>query len=153
MVARTPVQMIEDHAESIASRVVRQIRQDRELKEMARLPESELRDRAFDVLRNLGHWLSVTSWDEMVKRYETLGRRRFGENIPLHEVVRCFCILRENMIDFVWEQGVLESTVQLYAEEELEHRVGRFFDNLVYRVVRGYEEALRESLSLPKAVH
>ncbi len=153
MVTRTPVQIIEDHAELIAGRVLRRIRQDRDLGTMARLPESELKDRALDVLRNLGHWLSVTSSDEMAKRFETLGRSRFGENIPLHEVVRCFCILRENMIDFVREQGVLDSTVQLYAEEELEHCVGRFFDNLVYRVVRGYEEALRESLSLPKAVH
>jgi hypothetical protein len=35
--------------------------------------------------------------------------------------------------------------MQLYAEEELEHRVGRFFDILVYHLVKGYESALRTS--------
>jgi hypothetical protein len=35
------------------------------------------------------------------------------------------------------------TAVQLYAEEELEQRIGRFLDECVYRVVRGYERALR----------
>jgi hypothetical protein len=29
----------------------------------------------------------------------------------------------------------------VYAQEELEQRVGQFFDALVYHVVRGYENA------------
>jgi hypothetical protein len=55
------------------------------------------------------------------------------------------------MMDFVQEQGLrndsvefyveLYSYVDLYAEEELEHRVGRFFDDLVVHLVRGYEAA------------
>jgi hypothetical protein len=31
--------------------------------------------------------------------------------------------------------------VDLYAEEELERRVGRFFDELTIHMVRGYETA------------
>jgi hypothetical protein len=146
MVSRTPVQIIEDHSEQITNKVIRLIRKDPELPKINRLPESELRDRALEVLRNLGHWLSASRWDELAGRYERLGRERFEESFRLHETVRCFHILRESMIDFVREQGVLQSSVELYAEEELEYRMGRFFDNLVYHVVRGYEEALRKTL-------
>jgi hypothetical protein len=35
--------------------------------------------------------------------------------------------------------------IELYAEEELEHRVGRFFDFMLYHVVRGYEAAMRRA--------
>ena len=141
--------MIEDHSEQITHRVVERIRHNRELKEMARLPESELKDRALEVLRNLGHWLSASQKDEVAKRYEKLGRRRFEEDIPLYEVVRCLFILRDSMVDFVREQGVVQNALALYAEEELEYRVGAFFGNVVYHVVRGYELALREAVHLP----
>lgn len=145
MHAYTLIQMIEDHSEQITSRVMRKIRHDPELRDVSRLPESELRDRAQEVLKRLGHWLGSGTEEELAKHYEWLGRHRFQESIPLHEVVRSLHILREDMIDFVREQGVGQSTVELYAEEELEHRVGHFFDNLVYHVVRGYEGELRKA--------
>ena len=142
----TLVQMIEDHSEQITGKVLHRIHQDPELHEMRRLPQSELKDRCQDVLENLGHYLSGNRKDELVKRYEKLGRRRFEESIPLHEVVRTLQILKESMIGFVRDQGVLQNFLELYAEEELEHRVGQFFDKLVYYVVRGYEEAVEAAL-------
>jgi hypothetical protein len=38
--------------------------------------------------------------------------------------------------------------VEVHAEEGLEHRLDRFFDWLVYHLVRGYEEALRKAAHL-----
>ena len=49
------------------------------------------------------------------------------------------------MIDFVKEQGIRKDSVELYAEEELEHRVGRFFDDLVIHLVLGYEPTWRST--------
>ena len=49
------------------------------------------------------------------------------------------------MITFVLDQAAAKTFLQLYAEEELEHRVDRFFDILVCHLVRGYENALRQS--------
>jgi hypothetical protein len=31
--------------------------------------------------------------------------------------------------------------MDLYAEEELEHGVGQFFDNAIYHLIRGYQQA------------
>jgi hypothetical protein len=41
------------------------------------------------------------------------------------------------------DQGTPTNTVELYAEEELEYRVGQFFDCLVYHLVKGYEMAMK----------
>lgn len=148
MFSRTLVQMIEDHCEQITERLLRHQRQDPALVQVRKLPESELRDRAGEVLKNLGHWLSAGREGELSSRYEQLGRRRFEESIPLHEVVRSLQILKENMIEYVREQGIRQNPVELYAEEELEHRVGLFFDRAVYHTVHGYETALRQKAHL-----
>jgi hypothetical protein len=143
MISRTLVQLIEDNSDRITNRIVERQRADHALVEMGKLPMSELRDRAREVLINLGKWLVEGHEGETARRYEELGKRRCREGIPLHEVVRALHIQRENMIDFVREQGVGASTLQLYAEEELEHLVGLFYDRAVYHVVHGYETELR----------
>ncbi len=143
MISRTLVQMIEDNSDRITNRIVERQRADPALAQLGKLPESELRDRIHEVLKNLGKWLVEGREGETARRYEALGKRRFEEGIPLHEVVKALHMLRENMIDFVREQeGVRANSLQLYAEEELEHMVGLFFDRAVYHVVHGYEMEL-----------
>jgi hypothetical protein len=148
MVSRTLVQMIEDNCERITDRIVRRQREDPELIYMSKLPLSELRDRIHEVLKNLGKWLVEGREGETAKRYEGLGRHRFAESIPLHEVVRALHLLRENIVDFVREQGVGPGSLQLYAEEEFEHLIGLFFDGAVYHVVHGYETELRRAAQM-----
>jgi len=89
-------------------------------------------------LENLGAWLASKS-DEVRKKQEIIGKRRFEESIPLSEVVGALCIIKDNMVDFIEEQGIPKDTLGLYAEEEMEHRIGRFFDDLIVHTVRGYE--------------
>ncbi len=74
-----------------------------------------------------------------------MGRARFEEGIPLHESVRGFQIVKEKIIDFIHEQGTAKTSVELYAEEELELRLSGFFDVLVYHLIRGYEGAWRRT--------
>ena len=68
---------------------------------------------------------------------------RLTQQVPLHESVRGLCILREKMLDYVQENFFAKNSLELCAEEELERRLGRFFDLLVCGLVRGYERALR----------
>ncbi len=145
MVSRTLVQTIEDNCERIAAKIIRQQREDPDLIHVGKLPESELRDRAMEVLKNLGRWLVAGSKGEIARRYESLGRRRCQEGIPLHEVVRSLHFLRQQIVGFVREQGIGQNAVQLYAEEELQHLAGLFFDGAVYHVVRGYEGAMSQA--------
>ena len=47
-------------------------------------------------------------------------------------------------MDFVHDHAFVETSLELYAEGELEKSVGRLFDRMIYHVVRGYEAAMRE---------
>jgi hypothetical protein len=107
------------------------------------LPEFELREWGRDILHNLGHWLAAGNEAELGRRYEELGRIRFTEHVPLAESVRGLFLLRETMIDYVQEHFFAKNSLEFCAEEELERRLGRFFDVLVCGLVRGYERALR----------
>jgi len=137
------IHLIEAHQEQIAASVIREIRSHPDLTNMRNLPDAELRERGQQILENLGHWLEESPERELARHYESVGKARFEASIPLHESVRSLCIVKDKTIDFVRQNGLARSTVDLYAEEELERRIGRFFDGLVIHMVRGYESAWR----------
>ncbi|HWB83570.1 MAG TPA: hypothetical protein VG675_05495 [Bryobacteraceae bacterium] len=142
MLSTKLVQLIEAHWEEIAARLIREIRQNPETANLAKRPDAELREWACGILGNLGYLLSATKGEEVKRKFEILGRMRCEEHIPLHEAVLRLHILKDKIIGFVHEQGFPMTALQLYAEEELEHRMGRFFDAVVFHIVCGYEGAL-----------
>jgi len=139
------VRIIEEHWDTIATRVILQIKSDPHLIHLRRLPDSELRLWGQAVLKNIGHWLVESSEQEVTQRYENQGRLRYQEGIPLHESVKGLSFLKQGIITYVRDQGFSQTAVEVYAEEELEHQVGRFFDSALYHMVRGYEAELRQS--------
>ena len=145
MVSGRLIHLIEAHQEQIASSVIQEIRQHPDLVHLRKLPDAELRERGQQILENLDHWLGAGHTAEIAHRYETIGKARFEESIPLHESVRALAITKDKMIDFVNQHGLTKTPVELYAEEELERRVGRFFDELTIHMVRGYEAAWRRA--------
>ncbi len=143
MLSARLVQLIEGNWEEIAARLIRAIREHPDLRTLASRPEAEIREWCQDILKNLGYLLTARKDEEVKRRFQILGKMRFEENIPLHEAVLRLHILKDKIVAFVHEQGFTQTAVQLYAEEELEQRMGRFFDACVYHIVRGYEDAMR----------
>lgn len=141
MLANNLVRMIEGHAEQITVDVINRLREDPELPSLKRLPEAELRSWAGHILKHLGDWLSESDEKQIASCYEGLGKLRFSEHVPLHESVRNFQRLKETMITYIRNQGFHQTTMEVYAQEEFEHLLGRFFDKMIYHVVRGYEGA------------
>ena len=139
------IRLIEGHQQEITDRLLRDIHRYPDLTHLRQLPEAELRERSQNILENLGYWLAQTNEQEIAHKYEGIGKGRFHEGVPLHESVHALFLIKEKMIDFIGEQGFPPDTLELYAEEELERRVGRFFDLLVLRMVRGYEDAWRKA--------
>ncbi|HWC97682.1 MAG TPA: hypothetical protein VG456_13050 [Candidatus Sulfopaludibacter sp.] len=115
------------------------------MKSLAERPDADLREWCQEILQNLGEMLSVTKRDDVRRRFQVLGKTRFEENIPLHEAVLRFHLLKNKIVEYIHEQGFPMNAMQLYAEEELGQRIGYFFDASVYQVVRGYEHALRRA--------
>jgi hypothetical protein len=78
---------------------------------------------------------------DIERRYRAIGARRFQEDVPLNEVVWAIVLTRENLWEFLtWESG-LDRPVEVFAELELLHLVGQFFDRAVFYAAAGYEEA------------
>jgi hypothetical protein len=133
--------LIENHWEELASRLIRAVRAHPDMERLAGRSDMELRGWCREVLSNLGYLLTASSDEDVKRRFQLLGQMRFEENIPLHEVVLRAQLLKDKIIGFIHEQGLPMTALDLYSEEELEQRMGHFFDAMVYHVVKGYEEA------------
>ena len=139
MISTKLVHRIEDHWEQVSARFFRVIRSSQDMPHFARLPESELTEVCRRVLRNLGNWLVSGSEYDIAWIFERIGAERHRGGIPLSEAIRVVQLLKDATISFIQDEGPVENSVELYAEEELENQLGRFFDLLVFHLARGYE--------------
>jgi hypothetical protein len=140
------VHMIETHWDQIMANAIDQVRREPDMVHIREYFKTDSQDWAQILLQNLGHWLVAGNDAEIAGKYENLGKLRFEENVPLYEAVRGLCILREKTVDYVEQHLFDKNTLALYAEEELDRRLGRFFDLLTVHMVRGYENELRRSV-------
>jgi hypothetical protein len=145
MVSAKLVQLIEEHWDNIARRAVRRIRGCADLPHLQQMPESEVHQICQRTLQNLGHWLMDVPDKEIAARYRDIGRQRCQDGMPLHEAVRGLQLMKSSVLDYIRDHGFAGSSIEILAEEELEHQLGDFYDLLVFHLVRGYEEALRRA--------
>ncbi len=135
------IRVIESHAGEIADSVLRQLAEDPRTPHLARRPRAERVADCTDIIRDLGHWLVHGGDENVAVRFEPVGRRCAEQGIPASELVYALHSLKAKMLGFLRNQGLAQTSVDLYAEEELEHQVGRLFDSIVYHVLKGYEAA------------
>lgn len=141
MVSTRLVHQIEDHWEAISLRFLRQLRATHHLHHLSHIPESDITDTCHRVLHNLGHWLVSSSEEEIARLADKLGHDRHSQGMPLSEAVRAVQLMKGATLDYIRDEFLAQTSVDLFAEEELEHQLGRFFDLMLYYLVRGYEQA------------
>lgn len=147
MLAQNLLLRIENNWEKIASQVIAEQRRDPLLAHYQTLSEAELRERVRDLATNLGAWLNERDESRLIAHYEKLGRRRFREGIPLHEVIHKITLIKRVIREFATEQNLALTPIEIYAELDLLRTMAAFFDFVIYRVARGYEQALREEMT------
>ncbi len=135
----TLIQKIEAHSDRIVLQIVQEIRHDSRLEALWAFDDGELSRQARDLVGNLGHWL-IARDPEVTRWSEDLGRVRFEQAVPLHALILSLAIVKARLIGFARDE-MSGTVLQIYAEEELEHRVGRFFDEVLYHAAKGYESA------------
>ena len=132
------VALIEEHADELTTRMVRQVRDDPRTAAYTRFDDEELGERARMVYAKLGKWLGETSEEQVEEEYFKLGRLRCREKIPLSNVVMALLLTRRNLWHFVELQG-WNTIFDLRQQLDLELLVVRFFDRAIHHTVRGFE--------------
>jgi len=153
MLSHKLIENVQRHCDQILDGLIAHVHRDPELPHLRKLPDAELRDRGRVVLRYLDRWLPDGREVALIEQYEILGRVRQQEGIPLHEVVRGLQLLKEQTVGFVRDWGFGQPAVEVQAEEEAEYLVDRFFDRLLYHLVKGYEKALGDAAQLRSFAH
>ncbi len=131
------VDLIEDHADELTGRLVRNVREDPRTIGYRQFDDKELGARAREVYSHLGQWLGKTSEGAVESEYFRLGEIRRAEGIPLSEVVMALLLVRRNLWQFVESQGA-DTCLELRQQLDLELLVVRFFDRAIFHTVLGY---------------
>ena len=141
MITTKLTELIERDWEEIAEGVIAAVRRHPNLEHLSKRSDLDLREWCRETLEHLGSLMSARKADVVPRRFEVLGRIECEEHIPLHEAVLRLQILKNAIVSFIHEHGLATTALQVYAEEELEQRMDRFFDECIYHMVRGYERA------------
>jgi len=143
MIAARLLQRVESNWEAIALAVISSRNQDPALSSYRALSDHEIRDRVRDLTTNLGRWLCTKDDTSIALHYEELGRTRYAQAIPLHEVILKVISIKRAIRTYVSEQNYNLSPVDIYDELELLRAMAGYFDFVIYRVAKGYEGAMR----------
>ncbi len=141
MLSARLIQMIEDHAEELTTDVIDDLRSNKLTTHYHRLSDHELRERAYDVYRHLGHWIHHEAEGAIENTFSALGQLRYAEGVPVSEMVWALTLTKYHLRDYIHHAGLVDSAVQLYQEQELWRLVGHFFDKAIFYTVRGHEQA------------
>lgn len=136
------VQLIEDNAEELTRRLCKDLLSRAETKSYRKLSEDIVAERVFDVYSKLDKWLSKERHKsgEVQKYYTELGKKRYQEGIPLHEVVMALMLIKRHLWLYVREKHFFDSAYECNQALELNNRVVLFFDRAIYFTTMGYEE-------------
>jgi len=143
MIAARLLQRIETNWEQIALAVIRARKQDPDLPHYKNLSEDEIRSRVRDLTTNLARWTANPDEARSVEHFEQLGRRRFLEGMPLHEVLLKLTVLKRAIHTYASDQNYSLTPLEIYDELELLRAMATYFDLVIFRVAKGYEEVAR----------
>ena len=141
MISAKLVTMIEDHADKLTAGLVSDLQRHPRTGAYHGFCRAELHDRAYDVYRNLGKWITRGSDSEIEASYVDLGRRRFREGIPLSQVIFALILTQDHLLSYAKLSGLSDSALDLYQELEFTRVVAQFFNKAIDHTAHGYEQA------------
>lgn len=134
------VDLIERNADELTNHWLNKVRHDAGLHNYRLLNDAELYSRAHRVYSHLGKWISrETSKEEIARDYIALGAQRRKEGFALSEVIQALFLIRRTLWHKVMDEGLLDTTYDLYQAIELNDRVTLFFDRAIFFTAVGYE--------------
>jgi hypothetical protein len=162
MISAKLIELIELHAEGISKDVARDLSTNPRTLGFRAVRGEDLEQRLFQLLHHLGNWIGSPKSERVQAEFSEWGRRRFGQNIPLSEIVSAIIILKQHLRRYISDNGLVDAAfpltegdyvlpMHLHSLQDLNTQVGTFFDEALYYLTLGYEAEAR--LSAASKVH
>ena len=133
------IRIVESHADELTRGVVRILQNSAHTPSYQAVPPEELHRRLFEIYHDLGHWLLGDMERSVQLRYQSLGRERCQQGIPLAEVLWALVLIKEHLRDSVGSFLSADSVLELHREMELFRLIGRYFDRAICCTAEAYE--------------
>jgi len=151
MISARLVELIQNHAPHLTSDTVDDLLKNEHTPSFRQVPRLDLEGRVFRVYNHLGDWIAAGQGFAEAE-FEDWGRRRFGQGLPLSEIVYAILILKQHLGRYIRDHGLIEAAfprveqdyvlpMHLHSLQELNGMVSNFFDRALYHLARGYEAA------------
>ena len=150
MVADRLVELIEIQAHKLAADVAGDLMTNERTIGFQNVRRVDLEERLFQLLHHLGDWISDRRSAKVQMEFADWGRRRFNQGIPISQIVFAIIILKQHLRRYIRDHGLVEASfpradgdyvlpMHLHSLQELNSRVGLFFDEALYYLAQGYE--------------
>ena len=150
MISAKLIELIEIHATRLATDAAQDLRSNPRTPGFRSVPQDDLERRVFQLFHHLGNWIGHPKSERVEAEFVDWGRRRFGQGIPLSEIVYAIVILKQHLRRYIRDNGLVDAAfpridgdyvlpMHLHSLHDLNVRVGEFFDEALYYLTRGYE--------------
>ncbi len=137
------MEVLKTDAEQLSRRVVNDLLNRGETEYHKRYSEDIMFERVYDVYSTLNYWLDrARPKEEIQKHFKELGKKRFDDGIPLHEVVMFLMLIKRHLWLYLLEKHFFESSYELMKSLEMNNRIVLFFDRAILAATLGYEDEL-----------
>jgi hypothetical protein len=151
MISATLIELIHVHARELAADVARDLRHNPRTPAFRAVPEGDLADRAHHIFHELGNWIGDPGSDAVRTEFADWGGKRFGQGIPLSQIVFGIIVLKTHLRRYISDHGLIESAfprvetdyvlpMHLHSLQELNEQVSTFFDEALFQLALGYEQ-------------
>ena len=141
MTSQSLVELIEKNADNLAKQWLNDVKHNAHTPFYHTFDEDLLYQRAFNMYKGLGQFLSIqTPKEQTAKYYRKYGQDRYEEGFPLPQLIYSFILFRRHLWLFILHAGFLDTAYELLRALELNNRVILFFDRALHNMALGYEE-------------
>ncbi len=144
MLALRLVRLIESHSEMLARGLMTRIMVSAKCNDLHKVPEQELEERSREIYRNLSDWLLHKTESDIEHTYRRIGRRRAEQGVSFSQFYWAIIMTKEHLWDFLIQEGVTETPLDLQGSFELIRLTEQFFERAIYFVAEEYEEYARK---------
>lgn len=137
------IRIIECHSRQLADELLTRVQNSNHLPSYNKVPESELKQRVYEIYSHLGQWLITAPEADIARQYTEIGARRFRQGVPLSELLWAIILTKDNLWDFLNRESWPGFEVEVLAEHEMFRVIDQFFNRAMYHATRGFERAER----------